>query len=106
MKLKIFRTSNLPLDVYDLQAQKAEWTAGYDKLAEECGSDMHTLQQKCEELANELQKKYNLVGEQEVPKTRKQWAALIEKYQAPILIANSADNPKELVLAIMDQPLA
>jgi len=105
MKVRIFRISSLPLEVVDLQAHKEEWISEYDKLALECGEDMLMLQKKCEELATKLQEKYKCIDKQEMPKNRKQWAALVAKYEAPVLIAPSAENPKELVLVICDQPI-
>lgn len=104
MKLQVFRSSGLPVAVADLQAQKQEWTTAYDKLEAECAGNMERLQKETQELADALQKKYSILSTMEIPKNRKQWANLIDSFQAPVMISRSAENPDELVMVIVDQP--
>jgi hypothetical protein len=105
MKLRIMRMSGLPVQLQDLENYKAEFGAGYDAAQLECGKDMLALQTKLQELENSLLAKYSNTGVQELPKSAKGWKQLLLAYQAPVLLAQSADNPNEMVLMVVDTPI-
>lgn len=115
MKVKIFRYSGTPIDVEAKALYDADWKRVYD-LAEQkadkifnksTGSltrvpKMIVLQRLLKYAERLLLKKYNVSVEVELPKSQKAWAALVAKYQAPILVAQRSDS-KGNVLIIMDE---
>lgn len=104
-KPKIVRMSGLPVSKANLEAYHADFKAGYDKLEAEAGLDMLKLHEGLKALDVDLTTKYERTDEQELPKSAKAWHKLINDYDCPIMIAKSQDNPKELVVVIMDEPL-
>lgn len=126
MKIRTCRYSGLPVDVSSMKAFDEEFKAGYDaaeakntldtrtpeQLAEGGETalkfkplNMEAMQKDLAALDETLRLKYKVEGEDTLPKTLKAWNDLIKKYEAPIMIANSASNPEELVLVIVDVPL-
>lgn len=104
--IKIFRYSGKPLTVEDLQAHKADFQAGYDKILQEHGPDMLKVHEELQKLDTELAQKWKLVDSVPLPKSAKAWKAMANTYQAPVLVAQSSENPAEIVLVVMDEPLA
>lgn len=106
MKLKLVRMSGLPVSEENLAAYNEEFKAAYDIILAENGNDMLVVHQKLQELDANLQQKFQRIETSEVPKSAKGWHKLLEAYETPIMLAKSSENPKELVLVIMDEPLA
>lgn len=104
-KLKIFRMSGLPVGVEHLEAYKAEFAAGFDAAKDKHGNDMLSLQSDVQELEDALVAKYEKVGVVELPKSAKAWKALMGKFEAPIMVAQSSEGNNEQVLVIVDVPL-
>lgn len=104
-RLRIVRMSGVPVDPESLKAYNTEFKQEYDKIAEECAQDMLKFHEQLQALDEVLAKKYSNILTEEVPKSNKAWHALIGKYEAPVMIAQSSENPKELVLVIMDRLL-
>lgn len=103
--MKIFRYSGLPLTLSDIAAHKSAFQAAYDKAVEECGPDMLKMHERLKEIDDELATNWPTIVDTVIPKSKKAWTMLIDTYEAPIIIAKSKDNPKEIVMVIMDQPL-
>lgn len=104
MKLQIMRATGAPITLKNIEAYDLEFKARYDVILSECGSDMPTVQVMVQALQDELQQKYEIIGDEILPKSAKAWHELITKYGAPLMLAQSAENPKEMVMVIMDQP--
>lgn len=118
MKIRTQRMSGLPVDPDCAKLFQEEFQVGYDdalsrhaKSRNEDGTinfkaiDMLAVQEDVGKLEAALKVKYKVEGEVEFPKNAKQWNALIQQYQSPILIANSSERPEELVLVIFDTPI-
>ena len=103
-KVQIARASGAPLTLKNIEAYDLEFKARYDVILSEAGSDMPTVQDLVQALQDELQRKYEIIGDEVLPKSAKGWQALITKYGAPIMIAQSSEDLKKHVLVIMDQP--
>jgi len=106
MKLRIQRFSGMPVAMENLAAYDTEFKARYDDIMAKYSPDMLEVHKHLQELDAELQAKWNQIESEPVPKSAKGWQRLIAKYQAPVMLAQSAENSKELLLIIMDQPLA
>lgn len=118
MRLRIQRMSGLPVDPDCVKLFQEEFQVGYDAALSKNANglnedgtinfkavDMLGVQEDVAKLDAALRLKYKVEGEVEFPKNAKQWNALIEQYQSPLLIANSSENPNELVMVIFDQPI-
>jgi hypothetical protein len=103
--MKIMRVTGLPVDLDNLEKYKAEWTEGFDMRKAKHGNDMLSLQEDLASFEKELNLKYPTQESIEYPKTQKAMKALVLKYQAPVMIAQSSENIKEFVFVIMDQEM-
>jgi hypothetical protein len=119
MKIRTQRMSGLPVDPASAKLFEDEFKVGYDdalsrhaKSRNEDGTvnfksiDMLSVQEDIAKLEAALKLKYKVEGEVQMPKNAKQWNALIQVYQAPLLVANSSERPEELVIVIFDTPLS
>lgn len=97
--------SGLPVSAENLKSYMSEFQARYDQITAEFGQDMLIVHQKLQELDAELQTKYQRVETEGMPKSAKGWHKLLEAFDCPVMVAKSSENPKELVLVIMDEPL-
>lgn len=100
--MKAFRMSGLPISLADIEACKKEFTEAYDVLAAKHGPDMLALQTDVAEVEKQIQSKYSYVQDWKFL-NKKQILAKIEELGCPVLVAKSAQNPKELVYVIWDQ---
>lgn len=105
MKLRITRFSGLPVDPETLKAYEAEFATNYDAIVAEHAQDMLTVHEKLKELDGVLQQKYGNILDEELPKSKRAWLNLLAKFDAPIMLARSSENPNELLFVVMDQPL-
>lgn len=105
MKLRIQRFSGMPVSMENLAAYDKEFKESYDQILATYSPDMLEVHKHLQELDAELQAKWNQVEAEPLPKSAKAWQALVQKYQCPVMLAQSSENPKELLLIIMDQPL-
>lgn len=82
MKVKILRQSMNPVKDDKLNAMVKDYQKSFDGILEECGADMQAVHTKVEELLQYLQKKYkdDMELEIDMPKSGKQWKALIEEH--------------------------
>jgi len=103
--VRIIRFSSMPVDPENLQKYNDEWKSGFDAIEAKFKPDMLVVHQEAEKLEQALQEKYVQIALATLPKSQKQWVELLNKFDAPIMIAKSSENPKELVLVIMDQQL-
>lgn len=94
--------SGLPVQVEHLEQYRAEWTAGFDAVKAECGENMLAMQPKLQALEDALMAKYSTVGEVQLPTSARGWRKLTEAFMAPIMVAQSAADPKEYVLVVVD----
>lgn len=106
MKLRLARMSGKPVSAENLAQYESEFKQQYDKILEQHGQDMLTVHQELLKLDNELQGKWQRIEMESLPKSAKGWRELIAKFEAPIMLAQSLDKPDELVLVIMDEPIA
>ena len=106
MKLRTVRFSGLPVSKANLEAYDAEFKAAYDQISAEHGQDMLKMHEEILKVESALQAKYTQIEKFQMPTSAKQWKAIIDACEAPIMIARSLDNPNEIVLVIMDRPLA
>jgi hypothetical protein len=105
MRLRTIRFTGLPVAPENLKAYDEEFKTAYDAIVEKHGNDMLTVHQELLKLDEELAKKWASIESSDMPKSAKAWKKMIEKFGAPIMIANSSDNPDELVLVIVDRQL-
>lgn len=103
--ISLFRFSGSPVSAADIEAHAAEFKARYLEIEKRLHPDMLSIQKEVQAMENELATKYDLTIKVPFPKSQKAWRELSKKYEAPLLVARSADNPKELVLVIMDNPI-
>jgi hypothetical protein len=106
LKMKAIRFSGLPVKLENIDAYKAEWTAEFDKLKDVHKNDMLSLQADLLEIEKALMLKYEVTETWEFLKSKKAVKAKMEQYGAPIMIAQSSENPNELVYVIMDSQLS
>ena len=106
MKLRLARMSGKPVSVKNLEAYTTEFKTRYDEILEKHGKDMLTVHQEILKLDEELTGKWKQIEVETLPKSAKAWRDLIDKFQAPIMLARSSENVDELVLVIMDEPIA
>lgn len=106
MKLRTIRYSGLPVAPENLAAYDAEFKAAYDKIQADHAPDMLVVHQKLKELDAELTAKWTSIELSQLPKSKKGWKKFLEQYDAPIMVARSSEDVDEVVLVIMDQPLA
>ncbi len=104
-KIRLFRYSGTPVDPEAQEAYNTEFKAFYDKAAARAGLDMLKLARFTAFGERALTKKYGAQVEIEMPTTAKKWAALVEKYQGPIMIAATVEDSSKLVAIIMDTGL-
>ena len=102
--MKIIRMSGEPVLLELKDAYKAEFQARFDIIEAEHKLDMLMFHQALIDLDAELKPKYSLIEERPMPKSARQWQKLVFEFEAPIMVANSAENKKELLLIIMDAP--
>jgi hypothetical protein len=105
MTIQLFRFSGAPVSAQDIEAHAIEFKAKYLEIEKRLHPDMLAIQGEVQAMENELAAKYDLTIEVPFPKSQKQWRELSEKYEAPLLVARSSENPKQLVLVIMDNPI-
>lgn len=103
--MKAIRYSGLPVKLEHLESYKQEWTAQFDELKAKHGNDMLSLQSDLAAVELELNKKYSVTEEWGFLKSKKAVQAKMAEHGCPILIAQSSENPKELVYVIMDSGL-
>lgn len=103
--MRIMRMSGLPVQLKDLEAHKAEFMVRFDEAKEKAGNDMLALQGLVATFEAELNAKYSLTGHVELPKSASAWKKLMGSFEAPVMLAQSSENTKELVLVIVDQPI-
>ena len=102
MKMEMFRYSGRPVTMAAIEAYDSDWRLFYDKAAEKAGLDMLKLKRYLSYGERLLMKKHGVKTEIELPKTVKQWAALLAAYEGlPIMVAERMDK-KGLVLVIKD----
>lgn len=101
--MKIIRQSGLPVVVDQFKSYQNEFMEEYDKIVAESGTDMPTVQQRCQELEQRLNDKYPKDLRASMPRGIKSWEQLVDKYGAPILVARSQEPGNPLVLVIMDE---
>jgi hypothetical protein len=114
MKLEVFRQSGQIIDDEQQQLYNAEWAPIYDKVMDrikQIHSDKshrlfmrpahHLSERMLNYMERQLFKKYSTQVFEELPKTAKQWQALMDKYKAPLLVAGRSDSTK-LVIIVMD----
>jgi hypothetical protein len=106
MKMKLLRQSGLPVVLEHFVSYQKEFSEAYDIILAEAGTDMPTIQKRCDELEATLKDKYALTLEIMIPKNAKAWKKLLTQYGAPILVAQSMDNNNELVMVLMDEVTA
>lgn len=103
--MRIVRRTGAPVHPEAVKAYEADFQAAFDKAQNEARGDMDKMQKLLEEIDKELATKYGTEEQLPLPTTQKGWRQLIDTYGAPVLVARSADNPKELILVLMDVPL-
>lgn len=99
------RMSGNPVLMDQLDAYKAEFQSRYDQIQAEVGLDMQKFHECLIKLDEELNKKYSLKEEFPLPKSQKAWHELITKFECPVMLAKSAENPKQLIMVLMDRGL-
>lgn len=106
MKLRLARMSGRPVSVENLAQYESEFKIRYDEILAQHGQDMLTVHQELRKLDEELQGKWQRIEVEALPKSGKAWLELLKKFEAPVMLAKSSENVDELVLVIMDEPLA
>jgi 16S rRNA C967 or C1407 C5-methylase (RsmB/RsmF family) len=106
MKLRTIRFSGLPVKPENLKAYNEEWQTRYDETLAKYSPDMLTIHKELEKLEAELQAKFVQIEANKLPTSRKGWMELINNFEAPIMLARSSEDTNELVLVVMDRPLA
>jgi hypothetical protein len=106
MKLRLARMSGRPVSAENLASYESEFKERYDTILAQHGQDMMTVHQELLKLDEELQGKWQRIEMEDLPKSRKGWHELLEKFDAPVMLAKSSENVEELVLVIMDEPIA
>lgn len=106
MKLRLARMSGKPVSQENLEAYTMEFKEKYDKILEIHGKDMLSVHQEVLKLDQELHSKWQNIEVEQLPKSARAWRDLITKFGSPLMLALSSENPDELVLVIMDEPLA
>lgn len=105
MKLRLARMSGKPVSAANLEAYTLEFKSRYDAILETHGKDMLTVHQEVLKLDEELTGKWRQIEVESLPKSAKAWRELITKFESPLMLALSSENPDELVLVIMDEPI-
>lgn len=111
---ELLRQSGNPVQPEAQAAYAQEWQLAYDEIelraekiyAKKTGKlqlkpKMLFVQRMCSAIERKLFKKHNVRVDIPLPKSAKAWAALVKKYEAPILCAQRQDSG-ELILVIMD----
>jgi hypothetical protein len=104
MKLRTIRYSGLPVDPTMLEKYDKAWKEAYDAIMAEHGQDMLTVHGELEKLEAKLQSEYGNIELRELPKSTKAWMQFIDSLDCPIMLAKSSENPKELVIVVVDRP--
>jgi hypothetical protein len=104
-KIRLFRYSGQPVEPAALAAYEADFKAFYDRASERAKLDMLKLNRFLRYAERILTLRHGAQVEIDMPTTAKKWAALVEKYQAPIMVAATAEDSKKLVAIIMDSGL-
>lgn len=118
MKIRTQRMSGLPVDEAEARLFESEWREHCDKtyhkhakIKNPNGSvvfssiDMDAAKLELDVIEQELQQKYQIKGEVDLPRNHKQWLKLVDQYQTPLMLAKSAEAPHDLVLVIVDTPI-
>ena len=103
--MKLIRFSGRPPAIDAYEAFEAEFKARYDLIQAECGLDMEKMHKALQALDAELLQKYPVQIDFKMPATKKLWKQLVAKYEAPIMLAASSEDPTQLVAVIMDMPI-
>lgn len=103
--MKAMRYSGRPVNPEMLQKFDEEWKQGFDSASELHKTDMLSLQKSLAELESHLLKKYSVVEDWEFIKTKKMAMEKIKEHGCPIMMAQSSENPEEIVYVLMDQSL-
>lgn len=103
--ISLFRFSGSPVRAADIEAHATEFKEKYLAIEKRLHPDMLSIQKEVQAMEDELAKKFDLTIQVPFPKSKKQWRQLCESYEAPLMLARSSLNPKELVLVIMDTPI-
>lgn len=104
MKIEVYTQSGRPADVSLHEQYTTEWRSLYDKASERAMGDMLKMQRFLSFYNHMQQKKYNTNNMVEFPKTAKQLAQLIKKYEAPITFALRADTQKLIAIVNDSEP--
>lgn len=104
--IKAMRYSGLPVNMASMTAYQTEWTAAFDDLKHKHGNDMLSLQADLAKVEEDLRTKYQVTEIWELLKTKKAIKTKMLEYGCPILIAQSSENPDELVYVLMDSGLS
>jgi hypothetical protein len=117
--MKLFRFTGRPVELADLEAYDKEFKENFDlimaknvlpgnedKPVDARPVNMLQVQADLTELDKQLEPKYKLIVEVDMPKNRKQWAALVAKYECPILVAREKGGKNDLVLVLDDRPFS
>ena len=101
--MKVMRMSGRPVLIDKLQQYDAEFKESFDVIEAECKQDMLEFHKRLLALDEQLKPKYSVMEDWPLPRSLSQMKAIIDKYQCPIMFAQSKDNPDELMLILMDE---
>lgn len=111
MKVQIFRSSGRPVIPADIEAYESEWKSMYDlveKRAEKLFSRlkktplMFIQSRMLRVIEANLNRKFGKIVEIDMPKSPKAWQKMVKGYEAPVMVAISAEGAKT-VMIIMDE---
>lgn len=103
-KIKMFRSSGLPVETEKLEDYKQEWKDTFDALNKKHGKDMLSLQEELAVVERELNDKYKTVIEVDFVKTKKAWESLLDEY-GNVIVSRHRDTG-ELLYIIFDEDYA
>lgn len=102
MRVTIVRQSGNPVSEDQAKAYQEDFKERFDKLYDNAGGDMESLNEKLAELDAEMGGKYETSTELEMPKSGKAWLELLERHKnAGILVSTHKDTGK-LMMVILD----
>ena len=106
MKIRTARASGNPVDPEVAEKFMQERRDGYDKLFDEHGKHGPAISKALDEFDKELEVKYNdlTVIKMELPKSRKAWKEIIDKYGA-IVVTGNAQDEREILFMVHDMIL-
>jgi hypothetical protein len=104
MKVKMFRLSGNPVRPEQAEAFRQEWQSGFDEISERLGRYGEATNKALDDLEAFLHQKYNdlTIIDQEMPKTKKDWVALLSDY-GNVMVSTHVETG-ELVLVVADTP--